>query len=154
MADEMAASDYVALMERQKKPRSKYRAQRVRIDGHTFPSKLEGARYLELKQMEDLGLISDLELQPSFDLKGESGAIIARYQADFSYWELNTEYPQNDPPYGSGEFVIEDTKGMANRLFALKRKWLKADHGIDLRITTSKDVDTRGMDAYVIEDEA
>ncbi|MGP1455872.1 MAG: DUF1064 domain-containing protein [Treponema sp.] len=43
--------------------------ERRTVDGITFDSMAEMNRYLELKQLERAGIITDLELQPKFLLK-------------------------------------------------------------------------------------
>jgi len=94
----------------------KYRNEPVKIDGIRFDSKKEGNRYLELKEQERIGLISNLELQPEFVLqerfkhKDETiGAI--KYRADFKYLKNDVE-------------IIEDVKGTRTPIFKLKRKIL------------------------------
>jgi hypothetical protein len=98
---------------------SKYRAVRVTIDGVTFASKKEAARYQELRLMERAGLISSLELQPAFELippyTTKDGAKVQKivYKADFKY-----TYPQ------TGREIIEDVKGMKTAIYKLKKKIL------------------------------
>ena len=48
--------------------RPKYLNKKVVVDGITFDSKKEMQRYLVLKEAQDNGIISDLELQPQFEL--------------------------------------------------------------------------------------
>lgn len=48
--------------------RPKYLNKKVVVDGITFDSKKEMRRYLVLKEAQDNGIISDLELQPQFEL--------------------------------------------------------------------------------------
>jgi hypothetical protein len=115
----------------------KYRAQRTEVDGITFHSKREAARYQELKLLETAGEIWDMELQPRFPLHAPSttgtasGAVqalagtfdgrIGEYRADFAYHDR------------SGR-VVEDVKGVDTPLSAWKRKHVKAQYGIDVRI--------------------
>ena len=47
----------------------KYRNKETTIDNHTFASMGEANRYCELKLLEKAGLISDLQLQPKFELQ-------------------------------------------------------------------------------------
>ncbi len=51
------------------KKKSKYKANKVEIDGVKFDSKRESERYLELKQLEKLGIIKELQLQVEFELQ-------------------------------------------------------------------------------------
>lgn len=144
MADlEMSAEQYNTM---QKKKPAKYRNKKVRIDGHTFDSVVEGARYLELRQMQEGGLIRDLTLQPRFRLCSREGEHVTTYVADFSYFEIAPElgnWPCN--------IVVEDVKGVQTDVFRIKWKWLHADYHVDARLITRDMVDTRGMDQYVIE---
>ena len=48
---------------------SKYRAKKETVDGHTFDSKKEAARYKALLIEQKAGLIEDLILQPRFTLQ-------------------------------------------------------------------------------------
>ena len=47
---------------------NKYHNKKVNVGGIVFDSKLEAKRYQELKFLERVGDIKDLQLQPSFDL--------------------------------------------------------------------------------------
>ena len=83
-----------------------------------FASKAEGKRYSELKLLELGGVITDLKLQPRYKLTiGDS--TICTYIADFSFHER-------------GKFIVEDVKGVRTDVFKLKRKLMKAIHGIDI----------------------
>ena len=108
--------------------RHKYNAKPAVIDGHKFPSKAEAARYGELKLMAAAGLITSLQLQPSFvlqkgftDNKGEKHRAI-KYVADFQYIE-------------NGATVVEDVKGIETPVFKIKLKLLlNLYRGIDFRL--------------------
>lgn len=107
--------------------RAKYGAIKVQIDGITFDSKAEAARYGELKQLEADGHITELMLQPKFELApsvklaGSSRATPPlRYYADFSYRDH------------LGRLVVEDVKGLITEGYRIKRHLLKALHGIDI----------------------
>ena len=98
--------------------RSKFKARKCVVDGITFDSKLEGSRYVALKERESQGLLQELHLQPKFTLQDTftheaTGATVRRieYVADFMYWDVTT-----------GDWVIEDVKGMETPVFQLKRK--------------------------------
>ena len=112
---------------------TKYNAVKVTIDGHTFDSKHEANRYLELKLLERAGEISNLRLQVEYELipnqyateerYGKNGRrlkdkeiLLERkccYVADFVYTDNRT-----------GETVVEDTKSEATRTkdYTIKRK--------------------------------
>jgi len=107
---------------------NKYRAKPVIIDGIRFASTGEGNRYRDLKLLERGGVISNLELQPSFKLycgdvpvKYESGRH-AVYKADFKYIDKER-----------GE-IIEDFKGMDTSTSKLKRALVKAHYGVTVHI--------------------
>lgn len=109
---------------------SKYHATKTVVDGITFDSKKEAQRYTELKLLERVGEISNLELQKPFELlpsqrDPETGKVVERavyYRADFSYIE-------------DGEQVIEDTKGMKTDVYILKRKLMLYKYGIRIKET-------------------
>lgn len=105
-----------------KRPVNKYHAQKTVVHGVLFDSKKEAARYTELMQMGAAGLIADLELQPTFPLI-VNGQTIAACRADFGYRELPTEQQR-----------YEDTKGLDNPMSRLKRKFVKAQYGVEIRI--------------------
>lgn len=95
---------------------AKYHNQKVIIDGIKFDSKLEANRYSELKILEKAGIISALQLQPSFELipafsKGGKKYRAAHYVADFMYYDNQEK-----------RVKIEDTKGMETEVYKLKRK--------------------------------
>lgn len=109
--------------------RNKYNATKTEIDGYLFDSRAEARRYQELKLLERVGEIQDLQLQPRFVLQDkfqnpEHGAIRAiQYKADFKYIE-------------KGETIIEDVKGMETPVFKIKRKlFLKRYPELRFRIT-------------------
>jgi len=91
---------------------TKYRAQPTVVDGIRFDSKAEARRYGDLKVTEKAGLITDLELQPTFPVK-INGIKVFTYRADFRYVDL-------------GGVVIEDVKGYKTPLYRLKKKCVEA----------------------------
>ncbi len=119
-----------------KKPQ-KYRAVKTVVDGHTFDSKAEAERYGELKLLQRDGQISNLELQPSFELEpktivGGRRLTSICYVADFRYLE-------------NGEWVFEDVKGVRTRVFDLKlRLFYRRFSEVDLRLIIVKKRSRRG----------
>ncbi len=100
----------------------KYRNTKTVIDGVTFDSKKESARYSDLKLMQKAGEISDLTLQPKFDIV-INGVKVCSYVADFSYVE-------------NGVKIVEDVKSEVTRklpAYRLKNKLMRAVHGIAIR---------------------
>lgn len=114
--------------------RSKYGAVKVTLDGMTFHSKREAARYGELKLLEKAGEIQLLHLQRRLPLlawtvlvSGTEHVEIGSYVADFSYCEH-----QGTPHLWC---VIEDVKGFKTPLYRWKKKHVAAQYGIEIRET-------------------
>ena len=109
--------------------RGKYNARKTEVDGVTFDSAAEAARYVELKMLQAAGDILDLELQPSYTLvppftteRGEKVRAIV-YRADFRYLDARTN-----------RRIVEDVKGMKTEVYKIKRKLLLWRFpGIDFR---------------------
>lgn len=119
---------------------TKYNATKVTIDGHTFDSKKESNRYLELKLLERSKVISDLRMQVEFELLpnqyvtekryGKNGkplkdkeVLLERkvvYRADFVYTDKD------------GKTVVEDTKGFRTTEYVLKRKMFLYKYGFPI----------------------
>ena len=112
--------------------RNKFGAKKTVLDGVTFASMAEAQRYTHLKLLERIGEITELELQPAFDLV-VNGHKVCRYIADFRYRNTAT-----------GETVVEDVKSTPTRTpeYRIKRKLMAACYGIEVletgRITTRK----------------
>jgi hypothetical protein len=93
---------------------SKYRNRKTIIDGYKFDSKLEAERYCELKLLLRTKKITDLVLQPSFELQPsfkKNGKTYRKivYKADFAYKQ-------------DGKLIVEDTKGFKTKDYLLKKK--------------------------------
>lgn len=101
---------------------NKYRAIPTLVDGLRFPSKREASRYSALKTRMLAHQITDLELQPTYSIDF-NGFHICKVKLDFRYYDIATE-----------RMVIEDSKGMDNALSKLKRKLVKAFHGVEVVI--------------------
>ena len=110
--EEMSIAEYRKLTT----PR-KYGNKKIEIDGYQFDSLAEAERYKQLKLMEQAGAISDLRLQPRYELQrgftdnegNRQRAIV--YVGDFAYSE-------------NGKWIIEDTKGVETPVFKLKKKMM------------------------------
>lgn len=115
-------------------PMTKYRAKKTTVDGITFDSKKEAARYGELKLLEKAGKIRNLELQKRFELiptqkaAGERTERAVYYIADFCYDEFNSGLNAWLP-------ITEDCKGVRTREYILKRKLARWVLGISVRET-------------------
>ncbi len=97
--------------------RSKYRNVPTLVDGIRFASKKEARRYLELKDLLQMGVISDLRRQVPYRLDVD-GIHICTYRADFVYIDEH------------GEEVVEDAKGMLTGVYKIKRQLMRALNGI------------------------
>ena len=104
----------------------KYNNKKVVVDGETFDSKKEAARYKELKLLQKAGLIKDLQRQVKFNLiptqRGSDGKIAeysCNYYADFVYIK-------------DGEMVVEDCKGFKTAEYNIKRKLMRYLKGIEV----------------------
>lgn len=105
---------------------SKYMNKKTEVDGISFDSKKEARRYAQLKQLEQVGQIQCLTLQPKFTLipsqrnaEGKAERPVV-YVADFMYQE-------------NGSCVVEDTKGFKTADYIIKRKLLLQVHGITVK---------------------
>lgn len=119
----------------------KYNNTKVEYNGIKFDSKKEMQRYLVLKDAEDNGVISDLQLQVKYELipsikeeyiehlktkdkiKTRTLQLPITYTCDFQYKK-------------NGELVIEDVKASPKMLpkeFTLKEKLLFWRYGIKIR---------------------
>ena len=101
------------------KKKSKYHAKKTEVNGKTFDSKKEDKRYMELKAMEKVGSIQNLQLQVPFVLieKSKYGRSI-KYVADFVYYNKN------------GSKVVEDVKGVKTPVYKLKKRIMAEKYGI------------------------
>lgn len=99
---------------------NKYRNKITTVDGFKFHSKKEAKRYSELLMMQKAGLISDLELQPKFQIIpeinwGDKKLSAKYYIADFAYTE-------------NGKEIVEDVKGVKTPVYILKRQLFIITH--------------------------
>ena len=98
----------------------KYFAKKTTIEGITFDSLTEAARYRELRLLEKCGEIVDLAVHPKYPIV-VNGQKICNYIADFSY-------------RNSG-LVVEDVKSPVTRklpAYRLKKKLMLACYGITI----------------------
>lgn len=91
---------------------SKYRNVRTTVDGITFASRREAARYAELVIELKAGEIEGLVLQKPFSLD-VNGIHICDYIADFVYRR-------------KGKQIVEDAKGKRLELFRIKKALMGA----------------------------
>ena len=94
--------------------------------GLKFDSRWEAERWGQLKSMERAGAVEQLERQVKYELKVNDQKI-CDYIADFTYLLLDEE--------GNSKFIVEDAKGVLTPEFKLKKKMMKAIHGIDIHLS-------------------
>lgn len=85
--------------------RSKFNAVKTTVDGITFDSKREAARWSELRLLMRAGEVVGIQTQPRYELwacwpQGEAQSV-GHYTADF------------EVQYANGEIVVEDVKSPA-----------------------------------------
>jgi Protein of unknown function (DUF1064) len=121
MTERMSLADFKAT--NWTKP-AKYRNRRVIIDGWPFDSKLEAARYEELKLARQIGFVDWFICQTPFRLPG--GII---YRADFLVvWSAKSNI---------GHCVrVEDVKGARTRLSMNKIAQVEEIYGIKIDVIT------------------
>ena len=124
-----------------KPKRSKYGNSKIVVDGIKFDSKREYKRYTQLKLLEQIGEITDLQLQVPFvlipditeevEVVGKKGITFKTktiqrkitYITDFVYFE-------------NGVKIVEDVKISPKMLppeYKIKKKLLRYFHGIEIR---------------------
>lgn len=112
---------------REPKPKkSKYHNVKIVVDGITFDSKKEAARYRELRLLERAGQITGLVLQPKF-LIAEAVELDGRKQRA-RYYIADFQYVDSD-----GQTIVEDAKGMKTAVYRAKRHQMKLRYGIEVR---------------------
>ncbi|RDY22867.1 DUF1064 domain-containing protein [Romboutsia maritimum] len=94
---------------------SKYKNNKVTIDGITFDSKMEAEYYVHLKKQKEEGKIKDFGLQVKFELipafkKGDKRYGKTTYTVDFAIYHWG----------GTVEYI--DVKGMETQQGVLRRK--------------------------------
>jgi hypothetical protein len=90
----------------------------VTADGHTFDSKAEYKRYVELCWLVKSGIIRDLKVHTLHYLI-VNGECVGTYEDDFSYWITELTYQEGKRIGTHERFVCEDVKSK----FTRKDKW-------------------------------
>jgi hypothetical protein len=119
--------------------RRKYKNVKEVVDGITFDSRKEAARYRELKLLHQAGEITEPELQPKYPLVifqpdgtyrdvrirsvGYPKGRAASYTADFRYQDKR-----------NGEQIVEDVKGMDTTASRLRRAVVEAIYAIEIQL--------------------
>jgi hypothetical protein len=99
--------------------KSKYKNQKVEIDGIWFDSKRESRRYIELRMLLKAGEISDLQCQVPYELN-KGGTHSLKYVADFVYKT-------------KGQTIVEDSKGFKTKVYLKKKRLMEKVHNIIIR---------------------
>lgn len=130
---------------------NKYNAKKVVIDGIEFDSTKEGKRYLVLKKAQEDGIISELTLQPRFELIPaiketyikhlktkdkvceRTVQLPITYSADFAYFK-------------DGKKVIEDVKASPftaalDKAFLIKEKLFRYIFGFPIKRVYTSDAE-------------
>lgn len=109
---------------------------RTTPDGITHASKSEAKRWAELKQMQAMGLICDLDRQRPFPLVLDNGRAVKsktgrtlRYTPDFVYKELVR---------GQWVWIYEEHKGYMSETHALRIAIFEAIYGVTVTIHKSR----------------
>jgi hypothetical protein len=119
--------------------RRKYANVKEVVDGITFDSRKEAARYRQLKLLHLAGEITEPELQPKYPLKV--------YQPDGTYRDVKIRsagYPNGRRATYTADFryqdkragcqIVEDVKGMDTTASRLRRAVVEAIYGIEIRL--------------------
>ena len=95
------------------------------VDGEQarFASKREAEAFTKLRILERADRIRNLQRQVAFRLD-VGGFHVCKYIADFTFEE-----------YQNGEWVpvVADAKGYPTQVYKLKKKLMKACHGVEIR---------------------
>lgn len=102
--------------------------QAVAHDGTVFPSKRECKRYEELRLLEKMGKIVELQTQVKYELvpaqKRDDGKAerAVTYTLDFQYFDKEAR-----------AWRYEDSKGMKTQQYVIRRKLMLWIHGITIQ---------------------
>lgn len=109
---------------------NKYNAKRITVDSTTYDSKREAKVCEELRILEKQGFIIGLQIHPEWPLK-VNGILITTYKADAAFYETRNGLISGD----SRKVIDIKSPATAKRPeFILKKKLMKALHGIDVEV--------------------
>lgn len=122
--------------------KNKYHSSKVQYDGITFDSRLEGARYLYLHELERQHVIQDLQMQVEYELlPRQTKKVIKHLKTRDKEEERFLEHPvvyKCDFQYMyNGELIVEDVKGSSlatSRDFSIRKKLMLYMHGIEVKV--------------------
>lgn len=122
---------------------SKYLNRKITVNGETFDSKKEYARWNELKLLQRTGKISDLQRQVKFVLIPAQHERFPRYsdktgkrlKDGIRTLEQEVSYIADFVYKQDGKQIVEDTKGFRTPDYKIKKKLLLWVHGIRIKET-------------------
>lgn len=118
----------------------KYHNKKITVDGITFDSVKEYNRYRELKILEKIGEVKDLELQVKFVLIPAIYETYKRYGKNGKQLKDGKKLIEKECAYfadfvysRNGVKVVEDAKGVKTKDYIIKRKLMLFMHGIRIK---------------------
>ena len=107
---------------------TKYKSKKTIVNNKEFDSVAESEYYKLLLRDEKRGKITEIELQPVFELQSSykmSGKTIKAitYKADFKYFDIEKQ-----------KYIIVDVKGMATEVANIKRKMFNYIYGSEYEL--------------------
>lgn len=120
--------------------KTKYGNKKKSIDGITFDSKREADVYLRLKDMEQRGLISDLQIHPKWELQPKlTEQVVVHLKTKDKVVERTIQLPITytaDFAFAQGEELrvvdVKISKYMLPKEYVLKKKMMRYVHNIAL----------------------
>lgn len=120
---------------------TKYKNKKILVNGIQFDSRKEARRYIVLLDMQEHGLISDLQTQVKYVLIPAQHEIYERYGKNGKQLKDGKKLVERECAYiadfvytdKEGKTVVEDTKGFKTKDYTIKRKLLLYTHGIRIK---------------------
>lgn len=100
--------------------KSKYGNTPCHLGGVRFASRRERDAYIKLDALAQAGAIRDLRLQVRYPLI-VGGSTVCTYIADFVFLDVK-----------SGKEIVADAKGYRTDVYMIKKKLMRAIHGIEI----------------------
>ena len=113
---------------------SKYKAKKIECADGKFDSIGEYKRWEVLKGMQDMGVISGLRRQVSYELIPQQKLREPRVRKGRNHhYEMPVKYIADFVYEQNGHTIVEDYKGMRLSDYVIKRKLMKYIHDIEIR---------------------
>ena len=120
---------------------AKYKNKKILVNGIQFDSKKEARRHIVLLDMQERGLISNLQTQVKFVLIPSQYETYERYGKKGKQLKDGKKLVERECAYiadfvytdKEGKTVVEDTKGFKTKDYTIKRKLLLYTHGIRIK---------------------